>query len=142
MFGKDQLHVDLTNVGESDQVISFIRSANGENITSTDVGSKKALDVYVANPISVTGYSDLLESAVVVGVTAVALPATALTGRKAIQVENMGSRPIFIGSSGVLTTTGVKVNPGSVWEEDCAEACVVYAIGAAAAQDVRVIEFK
>jgi hypothetical protein len=141
MFGKDQLHVDLANLGETDQVISFIRSANGENITSTDVGSKKALDVYVANPINVNGYESLLEAAVVVGLAAVALPATALTGRKAIQVENMGARPIYVGSSGVTVATGVKVNPGSVWEEDCTEGCIVYAIAPAAAQDVRVIEF-
>jgi len=141
MFGKDQLHVDLANLGETDQVVSFIRSANGENITSTDVGSKKALDVYVANPINVNGYASLLDSAVVAGLTAVALPTTALTGRRSIQVENMGARPIYIGSSGVTVSTGVKVNPGSVWEEDCTASCVVYAISHAAAQDVRVIEF-
>jgi hypothetical protein len=147
MFGKDQLFVDLTDIADSDKVISFLRSANDKNITSTTVGGKEALDVFVANssanplPVAPASFVNLQDAAVVVGVTAVKIPSTALASRRSIQIENLGTRPIFLGASGVTVATGVKVNPGSVWEQDCGATVDVYGISSIAAQDVRVIEF-
>jgi hypothetical protein len=49
-----QLFADAADFDNSDKVFSFLRSAGGETITSTTVGGKEALDVYVANDIDVS----------------------------------------------------------------------------------------
>jgi hypothetical protein len=48
-----QLFADASDFTNSDKVFSFLRSAGGQTITSTTVGGKEALDVNVANDISV-----------------------------------------------------------------------------------------
>jgi hypothetical protein len=82
----------------------------------------------------------VLATAATVGTSAVALPATALTARKRILIENIGTRPIFIGDSAVTIASGVRVSAGSTWETELGPTAVLYAIAAAAGQDVRVLE--
>lgn len=48
-----QLFADASDFTNSDKVFSFLRSAGGQTITSTTVGGSEALDVNVANQISV-----------------------------------------------------------------------------------------
>lgn len=83
-----------------------------------------------------------LASAVTVGVTAVALPASALADRKALYIFNNGSVPIYVGGSAVTTATGVPVKPGRGQGFDAAAACVLYAISGTAGQNVRVLELS
>jgi hypothetical protein len=55
-FGKDKLSYDPTDadtIAASDLVGAIVRVAAGTDITHTTVGAKEALDVYVANGISV-----------------------------------------------------------------------------------------
>jgi len=48
-----QLFADAADFTNSDKVFSFLRSAGGQTITSTTVGGKEALDVNVANALTV-----------------------------------------------------------------------------------------
>lgn len=48
-----QLFADASDFTNSDKVFSFLRSAGGQTITSTTVSGKEALDVNVANALSV-----------------------------------------------------------------------------------------
>lgn len=49
-----QLFADATDFANSDKVVSFLSGAAGIPLTSTTVGAKEALDVNVANQISVS----------------------------------------------------------------------------------------
>lgn len=82
----------------------------------------------------------LLTSAlVVVGLTAVPLPATALLGRQKILVQNDSAKDIYVGSSGVTTATGIRIAKGSTMELDVGE-IALYAISDTAALNIRVLE--
>ena len=148
MFGKDQMHVDLADLPNSDKVLSFIHTAAGKTITNhTIAGGIEALDVFIANttanplPVAEAALTALLDATVAVGLAAAPVPALPLAARRSIQIENIGGKPIYVGASGVTVATGVKLNPGSVWEKECGPSCVVYAISGTAAQEVRVLEF-
>lgn len=93
------------------------------------------IDSFVAYPPSVS----VLASAVTVGTTAGALPATSLTGRRSIEVYNNGSVDIFLGDSAVTTSTGIPVAPGSFYSCDIGT-LALYAISGSASQNVRVLE--
>jgi hypothetical protein len=95
-------------------------------------------DTQVVAPGGVAGTP--LSSAVTVGITAVPLPATALADRKALYVHNNGAVPIYIGGSGVTTSTGIPLLPGTGQGFDFAKPCVLYAISGTAGQNVRVLE--
>jgi hypothetical protein len=43
----------------------------------------------------------------------VALPTTPLAGRKRLQIQNLGSEPIYIGKTGVLVTSGLMIPKGA-----------------------------
>jgi hypothetical protein len=79
-------------------------------------------------------------AAVTVGTSAAALPASALANRRTVTVYNNGSATIFLGPSGVLTTTGLPVTAGSAFSLDLAAGVVLYGISGSAGQDVRVLE--
>lgn len=54
MIAKEKLVFDPAAVADGDAVGAFVRAADGTLITRTTVGSKEALDVYVANAIQIT----------------------------------------------------------------------------------------
>lgn len=82
-----------------------------------------------------------LATAVTIGTSAGTLPATNLANRKRLTVQNRGSSSIFLGGSGVTTSTGVEIQPGGdSGELEIGATSVLYAISAAAGQDVRVLE--
>lgn len=60
MLSKERLVFDPTAAADGDAVGAYLRAADGTLITRTTVGSKEALDVYVANAIRITdGTNDL-----------------------------------------------------------------------------------
>lgn len=76
-----------------------------------------------------------------VGVTAVQLAATPLGGRTRIEVQNRSGKPIFLGHSGVTTSTGIRLTNNDSWSSDFGEDIDLYAIsGSAAASDLRIME--
>jgi hypothetical protein len=86
--------------------------------------------------------NDFSTAAVSVGTSQVAMQVggTPLTNRRGIHIQNLGTGSIYIGKTGVLTTTGIKVPPESAMYLAVSENVIVYAIAAAGTQDVRVME--
>ncbi|MGV8130854.1 MAG: hypothetical protein ACP5N7_02010 [Candidatus Pacearchaeota archaeon] len=69
------------------------------------------------------------------------LPATALTARRVIDVQNRGPHSIFVGGSAVSTTSGVEISKGGNKEFEVGPSQIVYAICATGkTADVRVLE--
>ena len=76
-----------------------------------------------------------------VGVTEVALAISgAYANRRGILIQNLGAKDIYIGLTGVTTSTGMKISPQTSLWFSVSEAVVLYGISATAGQDVRVME--
>lgn len=80
----------------------------------------------VANEVSVT-------------TSATAIPTTAATGRVSLCIFNNGAVPIYIGPSGVTTSTGFPLSPGAAWCDDVGQQ-VVYGIVASGTAAARYLE--
>jgi hypothetical protein len=80
------------------------------------------------------------ETAVTVTTTATLLPATALTGRRKIYIQNLSNQEIFLGGSGVTTAGGLRIAAGGVFEDEVGDDVALYAIKAAGTANVRVLE--
>jgi hypothetical protein len=66
--------------------------------------------------------------------------AGALPNRRGILVQNLGTGSIYVGKTGVLTTTGFKIAPESSMWFAAAETVGLFAIAAAGTQDVGLME--
>ena len=64
----------------------------------------------------------------------------ALTNRRGILVQNLGTGSIYVGKTGVLTTTGFKIAPETSMWFAASEAVGLFAIAAAGTQDVGLME--
>jgi hypothetical protein len=63
-----------------------------------------------------------------------------LAGRRSIMIQNLGTRAIYIGPTGVTTANGIRIARGANMPVEIGEDLDIYAIAAAGAQDVRVME--
>jgi hypothetical protein len=73
--------------------------------------------------------------------TEVALPTTNLAGRVSMIVQNLSqTQPIYVGPTGVTTSTGLKIPKGGSLEIPAGEAIDLYGIAPSGTQDVRVFE--
>ena len=124
---------------------------NSVPIVQVDLGDGKVDAVAISGEFAFTspvttipgGVSGVARaSAVTAGVTALSLPATALADRKALYVFNNGSVRIYVGGSGVTTSTGIPVRPGTGQGFDADDSCLLYAISGTAGQNVRVLELS
>lgn len=94
------------------------KDAAGNTVThaSKDVGSgvqaTRHVPVDAANVEIFYKASTVLSTAVSVGTSATALPASALSGRRVVFVYNNGSATIFLGSAAVTTAAGFPLLPG------------------------------
>ena len=81
-------------------------------------------------------------SAVTVDTTAggVDLVASDLANRTKILIQNTGSKPIYIGNSGVTAATGIKVPAGASAEFEAGPQVNLFAITDSGSSDVRVME--
>lgn len=80
-------------------------------------------------------------ASVSVGLTEVALPASALAGRTRIMIQNKGDKSIYLGPTGVTTASGIEVSKGGTFTMELGQAIALFGISSAAAQDVRVVQF-
>jgi hypothetical protein len=80
------------------------------------------------------------DTAVTVGLTEVALPTTALVGRKRMMVQNKGTKSIFVGATGLTTATGTEIIKDSTMDIPIGESVALFAISGTAGQDVRIFE--
>ena len=74
--------------------------------------------------------------------TAVTVATTALTDRKTILIQNIGTLPAYIGSSsGVTVSTGIRLSGGAAIELELAAGVDIYAISTLAGTELRVAQF-
>jgi len=94
------------------------------------------------NTVTFGGYSGSMQTtAVTVGTSAVALPASTLTDRKTIFLQNNSNTTIYLGGSAVTTADGIKVLKGDSFSIDIGSV-VLYAIAGSAGNEVRVMEIS
>jgi hypothetical protein len=85
-------------------------------------------------------HQTMAHAAVSVGTSATDLVATDLANRKRILVQNLGTKKIYVGNSGVTSANGIEVFSGGSIELDVGPGIDLYAISGTAGQDVRVME--
>lgn len=81
------------------------------------------------------------QAVVAVGTSEVSI-GSALTGRNTLVIQNHGNKSIFVGPTGVLTTTGIEVTKGGTLELKSGQAHLWFAISSAAAQDIVVTQLS
>lgn len=85
----------------------------------------------------------IVSAAVTVGITEIALPTTPATGRESVTIQNRGtSDSIYIGPTGVTTSTGLEIGKRSNMTLDLGPGVAVFGISGIASQDVRVFEIS
>ena len=84
--------------------------------------------------------SAVLQQAISVGTTAVALPSSALSRRVTLSITNNSSETVYIGSSAVTTANGLPRYPRVTLAFLIEEEQTLYAIAGAAGCDVRIME--
>ena len=120
----------------------------GEMTRIAGQSEEAAMDVfsdagkYRAYVSSIERGSSIAHAALSVGLTQIAAQAggSPLTNRRGILIQNLGTKSIFIGATGVTTSSGIEIqSKTSLWLA-ISEATTMYAISTAATQDVRVLE--
>lgn len=93
-------------------------------------------DLIVASPDTA-----IATAFVTVGVTEIALPTTPLASRDEVIIQNRGtSDSVFIGPTGVLTTTGLEIGKRSSATLKLGPSVAIFGISNTASQNVRVFE--
>jgi hypothetical protein len=123
-----------------------IRLGDGTDlITSTLSGGKQALDVYVANTIDVDdGLADTAIRAVAetVGTSAAQIVdgGDELAARKYLWIYNNSNKSVYFGPTGVTTSSGYPIFPGSELHARIGAAVDCFLIGDAAGLNVRTLQ--
>ena len=84
----------------------------------------------------------VVDAATTVGVTATAVPATAMVGRRTVEFTNMGSVTVYAGSSTVSTSTGTPLFVNQSKAYDVSDGVIIYFISGTASQSIRSLELK
>lgn len=80
---------------------------------------------------------------VTIGATEVALPTSALAGRRRMMIQNISSNDVFVGPTGVAitgATTGIKISKGSTLSLEIGQNVALVGISGTAGNDVVVFE--
>lgn len=88
------------------------------------------------------GYGSWKVSTASVGVTEVQLVSTPLANRLRIEIQNLGSKDVWIKeATGVSTANGIKIPKGSSYEQALDAGSSIYAISDGASADLRIAEY-
>lgn len=79
-------------------------------------------------------------SATTATTTAAAIVTTALADRTKLLIQNNGSSVVYVGDSGVTSTTGVRIPKGGSFEINVSDAVALFAVTASGTADLRVME--
>jgi len=103
-----------------------------------------ALDVYMAGgTIDVQNEANTaIESTAKSVSTTGALLTSELAARKFMFVQNLGSKHVYIGKSGVSASNGLQLAPGMIAELQLGPALSLHAVSQAGSQDVRIMELS
>lgn len=116
--------------------------AFGAALTATTSGmrSDMASDLYRRLYVNSASNVAVKSSAATVGLTAAALIAVSLAGRRSMVLQNTGAKEIYIGDSTVTVSTGIRVAAGGNIELDIGEYVSMSAIALTAGQTLRILE--
>lgn len=89
---------------------------------------------------TVDAAQDAVFSAVTVTNSATDLVASDLANRRKILIQNVSTRTVYIGESGVTTATGIRLSAGSSMELEAGPQVDLHAIAQGGSADVRVLE--
>ncbi len=117
----------------------------GSNVNIADAtGTTNKAQVNSDNQLRVTASSQtsILVSTTSVGTSATAIPASALSDRKVITIQNTSSTDVYIGHSGVTTSTGILLpkNSDASITIEVTDDVTVYGIVSSGTATVRALE--
>lgn len=124
------------------QALAVRKDASGSNAADGDYTSLQTWSEGSLKVVDVANASILQQRIAVTG-TAAALPASALSNRRSIMLQNAGSASVYIGSATVTAsgaTAGIEVPKGSFIELEAGPAVSVYAISGGGSVNVNVLE--
>lgn len=84
--------------------------------------------------------SSIASSAPSVTTTAAALIGSALSGRRRLLIQNLGTQAIFVGGSSVTSSNGIRIPAGANVELELGAAVNLYGVTSAGTADVRILE--
>lgn len=88
------------------------------------------------------GYASWKVSTATVGLTEVQLVASPLTGRLRVEIQNLGTKDVWIREiTGVSTSNGLKIPKGSSFEQALDAGATIFAISNGASADLRIAEY-
>jgi hypothetical protein len=79
-------------------------------------------------------------STVAIGTSEVALPTTALAGRTKMVIQNTSSNPVYVGATGLTTSTGIQIAKGATLTLEIGQSIALFGIAGSAANTVRIME--
>jgi hypothetical protein len=126
----------------TDSVAAWTHDGTGNAITS----SGGALDVNIqSSDIEIDVEDDKANTAILNSTASVTSTSAALLGsqqadRRFLYVQNLGNQAIYVGASGVSTSTGIRMSPGSLAEFRFGPALSLHAVANGGTQDVRLME--
>lgn len=122
---------------------------SGSSVTATVSGSVtvSATDFDIRNLTAASDKVDarldastIASSAPSVTTTAAALVASALSGRRRMLIQNLGTQAIFVGGASVTSSNGVRIPAGANVELELGDAVSLYGVTSAGTADVRILE--
>jgi hypothetical protein len=113
-------------------------TAISQDLDRADLVSDKYRRVYVNNGPNIAARN----LNITVGATEVELKsgASALEGRRLLMIQNLSNKEIYIGKTGVLSTTGLVIAARATISLDVGQDVALFALGSTTNQDVRVFE--
>jgi hypothetical protein len=109
---------DLTHVSDS------VKIGDGTDFLAIETDGSINVNASIAAPNGATASASTAVTNV-----ATAIPASPLANRSKMLIQNRSNKSIFIGDSGVTTTTGAEVTKGGNIEIEVGPSQLIYAIG-------------
>ena len=135
-YAEDSVHtsgnIGIYNLAVRSDVPAIGSSASGDYASQT-------VDAY--NRLWVNDAPNISMSAAAATVTTTsALLVASLAGRKKLMIQNLGTKEIYIGPSGVTTSSGIRIAMGAGYEVEAGPDLVWHAVASAGSQNVRVLQ--
>lgn len=135
-YSEDSVHtsgnIGIYNLAVRSDVPAIGSSASGDYASQT-------VDAY--NRLWVNDVPNISMTAAAATVTTTsALLIASLAGRKKLMIQNIGTKEIYIGPSGVTTSSGVRIAGGAGYEIEAGPDLVWHAVASVGDQNVRVLQ--
>ena len=124
---------DLT-YKKAQQTVSIVDKTSGDSASVTTLGQLKVLSTLSGTTGSIKSQAQTITT------TAAKVPATPLTGRNTLTIQNLGPKLVYIGDSTVTSSNGLELPVGGIFNVDIADIVDIYALTSVSTSEVRVFE--